>query len=142
MKKNSKASLIFYIILAVFIGKQFQRIYSLGPHFNHVDGFSEDHSREGARNFIQNGFAYSGGLSVWPRFDQDTDIPLLKERKIYTHYYPGPDWILTIPFLIFGESDFIFQWSRLIPLFFVLFSFLLHPLLRATPAGAQVEKLM
>jgi len=116
------ANIVFLLICLGFLGKEFSRVHSLGSHFNHADGFSEDHSKEGAENFFKLGFAYSGGLQVWPRFDQDTNVPILKEKRIYTHYYPGPDYVIAMTFAVFGISDFTFQWTRLIPLFLIFFS--------------------
>jgi len=112
------------LVLAFFLGKQISDIKSLDARFSHVDGYSEDHSKEGAINFLNLGFAYSAGLSVWPRFHQDTQVPILLEKKIYTHFYPGPDYVLTAVFALFGINDFAFQWSRLIPLFLFFGAFI------------------
>ena len=126
MRKLNLPLLLWLVVAACFVGKEIAYILHEGHRpLGHADGMSEDLSRTGARNFVKHGFSYSAGLQIWPGFPIETEYESLKERAIYTHYFPGPDYVLTAVFAIFGESDESFRWARLIPMFLILSSLLL-----------------
>jgi hypothetical protein len=120
---SAKVALI--IITLSFAGKEIAHINAFGKDpLGHADGFSEALSRTGANNFIKDGLFETAMLPVWPQLEQETPIQKLKDSHVYTHYFPGPDYYVTLWFWIFGNSDTSYQWSRLGPLFCIIFSVL------------------
>ena len=91
-----------------------------------LDAQSEKNSSEGARQFLRDGFF---ATSFLPRYEEslnlDSGSPAIRESDIYTHYFPGPDYVLAASYALFGSEATVFQWTRLIPLAHVLVSVLL-----------------
>ena len=91
-----------------------------------LDGQSERNSSDGARHFVQDGFRATSFLARYESpLNLNSGSAAIGGSNIYTHYFPGPDYVLAASYALFGADATVFQWTRLVPLAHVLGSVLL-----------------
>ncbi len=123
--RSTWAKWLFLVSLAAFLGKQTALIlHEGGAPLSHSDGFSEANSDDGAQILVQQGWAATAALPTYPRLKMDTPVTQIQSSQIYTHYLPGPDYVLALGYRLFGISTITFQWMRLIPVFHLALAFL------------------
>ena len=125
MKGLSRLFLI--AILEAFILLQIATCIERGGQpLRRLDAQSEKNSSYGAERFVRDGF---GGTSFLARYDSalnlDSGSAVIRESDIYTHYFPGPDYVLAAVYAVFGTGETVLRWSRLLPLAHVLVAVLL-----------------
>jgi len=117
---------LWILLLAFFLIKGIGYISKDGyDTLGHADGFTEDFVRKGVKNYLLNGPSKTAFLPDWPGFQLETTVEELQGSSIYTHYFPGPGYIVYAAFLVFGDSPLTWQWVRLVPLLCIFFSLLL-----------------
>jgi hypothetical protein len=57
--------------------------------------------------------------------NHDSPSEAILNSPFYSHYLPGPDYVIAVVFAIFGTGDHVWQWARLIPLAHVTLAALL-----------------
>ena len=101
-----------------------------GQPLRQRDAQSERNSGNGAEHFVEDGF---GATSFLARYNEplnlDSGSAVIRDSDIYTHYFPGPDYVLTMSYALFGTGESVFRWTRLVPLAQVLGSIILLLLL-------------
>jgi len=115
------------ILLAAFSILQVETCVEKGDGpLRQFDAQSERNSSYGAERFVEDGFRVTSFL---PRYDSplnlDSGSPTIRNSDIYTHYFPGPDYVLAMSYSLFGPGANVFRWTRLVPLAHVLGSVLL-----------------
>ncbi|MBI2606823.1 MAG: hypothetical protein HYW49_12160 [Deltaproteobacteria bacterium] len=105
----------FWTVLAVFWAAGFQFALSHGNRdFHRTDGATEQMLLHAADTYARDGFLKNHLLPEYPAFGFDEN-GLSRDRPfVYTHYFPGPAWMLGLIVKFFGK-DAIWV-SRLIPL--------------------------
>jgi len=121
------ARLALIAILAVFVLLQIATcIEKGGQPLRRLDAQSERNSWQGAERFVTEGFRSTSFLA---RYDSplnlDSGSPVIRDSDIYTHYFPGPDYVLAAVQALFGPGETVMRWSRLLPLAHVLVALLL-----------------
>ena len=93
---NRLSRLVLIAILTVFVLLQIATcIEKGGQPLRRLDAQSERNSSDGAEHFVRDGFQ---STSFLPRYDSplnlDSGSRVIRESDIYTHYFPGPDYVL------------------------------------------------
>jgi len=104
-------------VFVIFLVKSFDYVVRHGDRLHDQDTGSEDNTITAARNFVQDGFFKSCGLPKYGRYNLDSASKTIAESDYYTHYFPGPDYVLATTSAVFGAHFKTAQWSRLVPLF-------------------------
>lgn len=116
------------LICVGFLIKETSYVFKLeGYHF--TDVMSENLTVDASKRFIREGWKgalETGFLPVYQGFRTHSPVFLgAKEDHVYTHFFPGPEYVLT-PFLaIFGTSDRALAAARFIPILAQFFAILL-----------------
>jgi hypothetical protein len=55
----------------------------------------------------------------------DSPSKTILESPFYSHYLPGPEYVITATMAIFGTNDRVFQWTRVIPMLSLLLAAIL-----------------
>lgn len=84
------------------------------------DPDSESNSMMAAQIWVKQGIASTYGIAIYPDYVQESPVQKLREMRAYTHYFPGPDYVLYGIFTVFGDSPTVVMWGRLVPIFLVL----------------------
>lgn len=89
--------------------------YQNGNHeISRTDGATEQMLLHASRTYVEQGFTKYWLLPEYPPFGFDENGVNRTEPFVYTHYFPGPAWVLGGMKKIFGENGI---WlTRLIPL--------------------------
>lgn len=123
-----RLSRLFLIgILEAFILQQIATCIERGGQpLRRLDAQSEKNSSYGAARFLQDGFRSTSFLARYESpINLDSGSPVIRESDIYTHYFPGPDYVLAVVYAVFGTGETVLRWSRLLPLAHVLGALLL-----------------
>lgn len=139
LKKISPARAATALVVLIFVVKSIAGIVHLSGRLHDQDTGSEDNTITGSKAFIHDGFAQSCGLPKYGRYNLDSPSKPILESDYYTHYFPGPDYILTIVYKIFSPSDRATQWARLIPFLHFLLASLLFLWLAQTRLWPRQE---
>lgn len=121
MKRISGFAMI--ALAAFFVGRGTAVILKHGPNMmSEACGDIEALVKEASENFIDEGFTKRIGLPVYKGYPNESPIERLREERVYAHLLPGPEYVLTSFFAVFGKTDGVFQFSRFFPLFLQLVS--------------------
>ncbi len=105
----------FFGALILFWLFGFITSYQNGNHeISRTDGATEQMLLHASRTYVEQGFTKFWFLPEYPPFGFDENGINRTEPFVYTHYFPGPAWVLGGMKKIFGENGI---WlTRLIPL--------------------------
>jgi len=88
-----------------------------------VDPVSEKLTFAAARRFHARGLAEKSYLPCYEGYVSESPISASLEGDcVYTHFLPGPEYVLAALFAVFGDSDEALMRMRLLPLLLVLAS--------------------
>jgi len=86
-----------------------------------VDPVAEELTFAAARRFHSGGMAETSFLPCYEGFASESPISdRLTGDCVYTHFLPGPEYVLAALFAVFGDSDEALMRMRLLPLLLVL----------------------
>lgn len=125
---NSRVARAAYVIVLVaWVIKMLTLIVKEGDKpLGAADSTAEATSIVGGRNFVEKGFWISTGLpdgGVVMNHDSPSEVIL--KSPYYAHYLPGPDYVVAAAMAVFGTSEAVWQWTRILPMLHVLFGAML-----------------
>lgn len=131
LRTPSRAELAGFVVLCCLpTALAFSQASGWGDALSAVDAYSEANAIRGARNFVEHGFAATHGLPnvFYPGLydgqgfagEPMGQIPGVTPEGVYTHYPPGPEYLLTVAMMLTGSAA-VSLW-RLLPLTIGLFA--------------------
>lgn len=115
--QNRIALALFIVLATLFLGRGTAVIFKHGSNMmSEACGDIEALVKEASENFIDEGFTKRVGLPVYRGYPNESPIERLREERVYAHLLPGPEYVLTAFYAVFGKTDRIFQLSRFFPL--------------------------
>jgi hypothetical protein len=126
-----RANIVFALILAFYTYKMVDYDLRKGQHpLQRLDSHSENLSFTGARLLVEQGPGPTSFLPRYgPHYNHNSPAPRIYESDIYTHYFPGPDYVVALFFWLLGDAPRTLQIARLVPLVHVLAAVILLLLL-------------
>jgi hypothetical protein len=120
------ARLALVAVLGAFVydSMRFGLRWGQGP-LRGWDAGSEWRSYLGAREFLAEGFGPTAGLPRYgPHSSRDSGSEAILRSDVYTHYLPGPDYVLAAGIAVLGDEPASLAWIRLLPLLHVVLAVL------------------
>lgn len=115
LSDNQKLKKALFILFALLILKEIIVAISIGQNPSPVgDKYSERNAINGAAYFLKHGVTSNSGL---PHFSGVEIVPLpedLKGSAVYTHYPPGPEYLIWLSQNVCGSRNIMCQ--RFLPL--------------------------
>lgn len=126
MKKFKKfpAQWILALVVISFVVKSFVLLFEAGEK-NFIDQVGAGSSVYAAKVWLEKGASQTAFLPKYPWVPGDVTLEILKKTQVYTHYFPGPEYVLYLFFKVFGDEDGRITLARFIPWIHILFSVLL-----------------
>ena len=121
---NRRTWLFFLVALAFLVKVSFG--YPMAFQRGYNDTTSEALTVDATKIFVEQGFKPSAGLVIYKALKTEGPLgDLLRETGIYTHFFPGPEYLLTLPFSLVKNEGRAIAMGRILPLLLVFFSILL-----------------
>ncbi len=112
------------VVVLGFVIKMLGTNLHYGSELLHVDIDSERNSYKGAIHWLENkNFLTNFGLPTYGKSNKDSGSEIIANADIYTHYFPGPDYVIAAFIKLTGNQNLF--WMRFIPLLHVVLASLL-----------------
>lgn len=125
------SQILFFASVVFFLGKSLVPVFEFGERSHFTDATSEEYIMNGAKNFIEQGFAVTWGLPKYDGTMTETPVKKIYDMKVYTHFLPGPDYLVAGFYKIFGINGTAIKAARIFSIL-ILFIALLVFSLRAS----------
>ncbi len=129
------------VLLAVIAG-QWENLGEIRGPYHRTDAYSESNAYRAGLSYVENGFFAHAGLPDIDykgiTFPDRESKPPPTTSDIYTHYPPGPDWLVGLSMLFLGTENLYSL--RVVPMILnglgaMIFFWLMHSVFTASFAG-------